>query len=209
MDDSTHHRSRAVLVATCTITAASFIFVVARLISRAQVRRALGPDDWIISVAWLLAFGMSFAICGATRYGLGIHAHDISTATEPILRRFVYSSDVLYNPTIMATKTSILVQYSRLFSTSQVFRWFNYGVIILVNVGGCALTLINAFQCRPANAAFEPLQVTESDHRCTSVVTIYLSSAPLNIITDVAILNSRCPSSKAFKCPGGKRPFLP
>jgi fucose permease len=183
-----HNRSQAVFIVTCTVTAVSFVIVATRLVSRVRIFHTLTPDDCIILVAWLFACGMSSAICCATLNGLGMHGRAISTSSEPVLRRLVYSADVLYNPGILATKTSILIQYSRLFSSKTIFRRANYTVMVVVILGGLALTLVNAFQCWPPQQAFDPLKATETNEKCTSVLTIYLSSAPLNIITDVAIL---------------------
>ena len=85
----------------------------------------------------------------------------------------------------MATKSSILIFYLTLSKTHKIFRWATLATLIVVNVGGLALTLLNIFQCHPVWAAFyTPVQEPNS---CINIVTIYLSSAPLNIITDLAI----------------------
>lgn len=85
----------------------------------------------------------------------------------------------------MATKTSILIFYLSLSKTNKIFRWATIITLVVVNVGGLALTFLNIFQCSPVRGAFySPEQLPQ---KCTSIVTIYLSSAPLNIITDLAI----------------------
>ena len=85
----------------------------------------------------------------------------------------------------MATKSSILIFYLTLSKTNKIFRWSTIATLIVVNVGGLALTLLNVLQCDPVSAAFEtPVKPPDT---CINIVTIYLSSAPLNIITDLAI----------------------
>lgn len=86
----------------------------------------------------------------------------------------------------MAVKTSILVFYLTLTQGERVFRCANYVTLFVVNAAGLALTLVNVFQCRPVGAAFSyPLA---PNAQCTDILTLYLSSSPVNIITDLAIL---------------------
>lgn len=86
----------------------------------------------------------------------------------------------------MAVKTSILVFYLTFTRTQKVFRNANYVTLIVVNAAGIALTLVNVFQCRPVSAVF--LSDTPAHASCIDIVTLYLSSSPVNIITDLAIL---------------------
>ncbi|KKK24495.1 hypothetical protein AOCH_007582, partial [Aspergillus ochraceoroseus] len=86
----------------------------------------------------------------------------------------------------MAVKSSILVFYLTLTQGEKVFRYANYATLVVVNVAGLALTFINIFQCRPVAAAFAT-SVPVNAH-CTDILTLYLSSSPVNIITDLAIL---------------------
>ena len=64
-------------------------------------------------------------------------------------------------------------------------RAASYITLAVVNVAGVVLTFLNIFQCRPVRAAFDP---SAADAQCISIVTLYLASAPVNIITDLAIL---------------------
>lgn len=86
----------------------------------------------------------------------------------------------------MAVKTSILVFYLTLTRNQKVFRFANYVTLFVVNAAGLALTLVNVFQCNPIGAVF--LSDVPANARCTDIVTLYLSSSPVNIITDLAIL---------------------
>ena len=106
----------------------------------------------------------------------------------------------------MATKTSILLFYLTLSKTQKVFRWATIATLVLVNVGGLALTILNILQCRPVSAAWASL-VPASAH-CTNIVTIYLSSAPLNIITDLAILFLPMPILTSMRLPKKQKIIL-
>jgi fucose permease len=105
----------------------------------------------------------------------------------------------MQNPALMATKTSILIFYLTLSKTHKVFRWATIATLAVVNIGGLALTLLNIFQCSPVFAAF--LTPVPDSANCTNIVTIYLSSAPLNIITDLAIFFLPMPILTSMRLP--------
>ena len=106
----------------------------------------------------------------------------------------------------MATKTSILLFYLRLAKTQMLFKWMTIATLAVVNLGGIALTFVNTFQCRPIGAAFEtPIP---SSATCEDIVTLYLSSAPLNIITDLAILFLPMPVLTAMQLPRKQKTIL-
>ncbi|KAK5240232.1 hypothetical protein LTR40_013972, partial [Exophiala xenobiotica] len=67
-----------------------------------------------------------------------------------------------------------------------IFKWCNWLTLVVVNAVGAALTFYNIFQCRPVAAGWA--YPRPSDAKCTDIVTLYLSSAPVNIITDIALL---------------------
>ena len=106
----------------------------------------------------------------------------------------------------MATKTSILLFYLRLAKIQILFKWMTIATLAVVNLGGIALTFVNAFQCRPIGAAFEtPIP---SSATCEDIVTLYLVSAPLNIITDLAILFLPMPILTAMRLPRKQKAIL-
>lgn len=86
----------------------------------------------------------------------------------------------------MAVKSSILVFYLTLTRGENFLRWANYVTLFITNLAGLVLTLVFVFQCRPVGSAF--LSTLPPGATCTDIVTLYLSSAPVNIATDLAIL---------------------
>ena len=189
--------------------------------SRFFVVKKPGWDDYAMIVAWLLAFGASFSIIYGTTKGLGRHQQNIPDEWLPDMQQAAYAFSVLYvrctctlyahankaqNPALMATKTSILIFYLSLSATQKVFRWATITTLIVVNVGGLALTILNIIQCRPVSAAWQsPVPTTA---HCTNIVTLYLSSAPLNIITDLAILFLPMPILTSMRLPKKQKIIL-
>jgi len=106
----------------------------------------------------------------------------------------------------MATKTSILVFYLTLSKSQRVFRWFTIATLVVVNAAGVALTALNIFQCHPVDAVFKDPQ--PSSATCTDIVTLYLSSAPVNIITDLAILFLPMPVLTGMRLPRKQKIIL-
>ncbi|GAB7364856.1 hypothetical protein MBLNU230_g5649t1 [Neophaeotheca triangularis] len=199
-------RSEAVLAVTITFATLMTLFVFFRMVSRLGVVKKLYFDDYFMLLAWLLAFGLSFAICFGTAYGLGRHERYVPLNWQPALKKANYVFSVLYNPALMATKTSILAFYLTLSKTNRTFRWATIGTLFIVNAGGIALTMLTIFQCRPVGAVFmSPIPETAN---CTDIVTIYLSSAPLNIITDCMILFLPMPILTGMRLPKKQKIIL-
>ncbi|KAF2846363.1 MFS monosaccharide transporter-like protein [Plenodomus tracheiphilus IPT5] len=199
-------RGPVVLGVSAATLALCSLFVAFRLISRLAIVRKPGWDDHTMLVAWMLAFGASFAVCYGTTKGLGRRQENIPSEWQAPMKQSAYVFSVLYNPALMATKTSILLFYLTLSKTHKVFRWATITTLVVVNVGGLALTILNILQCRPIAAAWaSPVPDTAS---CTNVVTIYLSSAPLNIITDMAILFLPMPILTSMRLPKKQKIIL-
>jgi len=106
----------------------------------------------------------------------------------------------------MATKTSICLFYLTLSKNHPVFRWTTIATLTVVNVAGLALTFLNVFQCRPVGAAFD--DPIEPSAKCIDIVTLYLSSAPVNIITDLAILFLPMPILTSMRLPRNEKIIL-
>ena len=65
---------------------------------------------------------------------------------------------------------------------------------------------MNIFQCRPLSTLFE--EPKSANATCTEIVTLYLSSAPVNIITDLIILLLPVPVLKAMRLPKKQKIIL-
>src|ERR1700712_3651584 len=105
----------------------------------------------------------------------------------------------MQNPSLMATKTSILVFYLSLSKGNKIFRYATLLTLAVTNLAGIALTFLNVFQCSPVKDAF--ISIAPSADNCLDIVTLYLSSAPVNIITDLAILILPMPILTSMRLP--------
>lgn len=106
----------------------------------------------------------------------------------------------------MATKTSIGLFYLTLGKNQLIFKWSTIATLVVVNVAGLALTILNIVQCRPVRAGFETHRPPTAS--CTDIVTLYLSSAPVNIITDLALLFIPFPVLTSMRLPRNEKIIL-
>jgi fucose permease len=190
-------------VTTGTLVLAT-VFVTARLACRTFIVRQVTWDDYFMIIAWLFAFGLSFAIDYGTTKGLGRHDANIEAQNWDALRRSEYTFTVLYNPALMAFKTSVLIFYLRLSkNTQKVLRLASWAVLVIVNLAGTVLTLLNIFQCSPVEAAFN-----KSPGRCIPLLTEFICSAPINIVTDLAILALPLPVLTSMRLPPRQKIIL-
>lgn len=106
----------------------------------------------------------------------------------------------------MATKTSIILFFLSLSKEEKVFRWCNYLVLFVVNAAGLAVTIVSIFQCRPITTLFRyPIS---ADAKCFDIVALYLSSAPVNIITDLSLLFLPMPIMTRMRLPKKQKRIL-
>ncbi|PIA92697.1 L-fucose-proton symporter [Cercospora beticola] len=199
-------RSETTLAVVISMLLLCTIFVALRMISRVAIVKKVILDDYFMILAWAITVGLCASICVGTVNGLGRHEVDVPDAWQPALRKSNYAFAVLYQPALMATKTSILAFYLTFSSAERLFKWSCYATLFVVNAGGLALTLVTVFQCSPVSAAF--YAITPAGAQCTDILTIYLSSIPLNIITDLAILFLPMPVLTSMRLPKKQKIIL-
>ncbi len=95
----------------------------------------------------------------------------------------VLAFEVLYNPAIVLTKTSILLLYHRLFP-SRRFRYALWAVGIFVVCYSITAATVNIFQCIPVKSDWDPT----IKPRCVNIGLDLIILSSINVITDAAIL---------------------
>ncbi|KYK58060.1 L-fucose permease [Drechmeria coniospora] len=193
-------------VTTATLILAS-VFVGARFICRCFIVRRITWDDRIMLLAWLIAFFLSFTILLGVVNGLGKYDQDIPDDDWVTLRRCEYIFSILYNPALMATKTSILIFYLRLAKNTQlVLRYASWATLVVVNVAGLVLTFMNIFQCNPIQAAWAAYHYETPS--CIPLLTEFICSSPVNVVTDLAILALPIPVLTGMRLPLRQKTIL-
>ncbi|EFQ98837.1 hypothetical protein MGYG_01852 [Nannizzia gypsea CBS 118893] len=184
--DHGHGHGMVAFVVTLLMVVLSGVSVALRLASRFYLRQAVNRRDCLIVVAWITAFGLSFSILYGTSKGLGIELESIPSELRPQLKKALYAFSVLYNPTMMLTKTSVLLYYLESITKTRAFRWAAYATLFVVNAAGLALLFVNIFRCKPIRSVYTYPAI--KDTVCINFVDLNLASVPLNVVTDFAIL---------------------
>ncbi|KAG5965368.1 hypothetical protein E4U58_002867 [Claviceps cyperi] len=206
-DGPVPNRGPSVFAVTTATLALASVLVGARIICRCWIVRRVTWDDRIMILAWILALSLSSAIDYGVMVGLGKHDSHISDDDRPKLRRAEYVFSILYNPALMAAKTSILVFYLRLAKNTQVIlRYASWVTLAIVNVAGLVLTFLNIFQCSPVAAAWST--EASSAARCIPLLTEFICVAPINIVTDLAILALPIPVLTGMRLPIRQKTIL-
>ncbi|PFH57106.1 hypothetical protein XA68_15498 [Ophiocordyceps unilateralis] len=204
---SVPNRGPAVFAVTTATLILATAFVGARIVCRHYVVHNVSWDDKVMAFAWLLALFLSFTIDLGAVNGLGKHDADISHLDLDTLRRCEYVFSILYNPALMATKTSILIFYLRLAkNTLVVLRYASWATLVVVNVAGCVLTFMNIFQCSPIGAAW--MATFDRESSCIPLLTEFICAAPVNIVTDLAILALPIPVLTGMRMPSRQKTIL-
>ncbi|KAK0671757.1 major facilitator superfamily domain-containing protein [Cercophora samala] len=199
-------RGPAVLAVTAATLILASVFVAARMVSRIGIVRRFGADDYIIVLAWLITLFLSLSIIFGTKRGLGRHGDQVEAWEMPGLRMCEYVFSILYNPALMATKSSVLVFYLRLAkNTQKILRMASWGVLGVVNLAGVILTFMNIFQCHPIAAAWD---INTKMIRCIPLLTEFICSAPINVTTDLAILALPIPVLTSMRLPPRQKIIL-
>lgn len=119
------------------------------------------------------------------------------------LQRCIYAFTVLYHPALTAMKSAILVLYLRLGKAHPFLRRSSLFTLAIVILSGIVLTFLFIFQCRPLAAAFEDIPGS-----CIDVVSLFLSSAPVDILTDIAIIMLPLPFLTSLRIEVGEKVVL-
>ncbi|KFY39943.1 hypothetical protein V494_03743 [Pseudogymnoascus sp. VKM F-4513 (FW-928)] len=91
-----HDRREAVQVATTVTIIMAFVFVALRMISRIFITRHTTWDDYVMVLAWAIAFGGSLTILLAAQKGFGLMDVDLKPEWIPPLKRYGYAYSILY-----------------------------------------------------------------------------------------------------------------
>ena len=105
--------------------------------------------------------------------------------------QFNYMGEVVYPLSLTFIKCSILCLYLRIFGINSTFRRVTHALLAIAVTWGISVTLGAVFQCRPIDAAYNPLIL---DKKCINVRDYFVATSILNVLIDVGILALPLPS---------------
>ncbi|KAF3936478.1 hypothetical protein ABW19_dt0208867 [Dactylella cylindrospora] len=207
-DDNGDDHGPTVFATTIVFLVLASVSITLRIIARAVIVRKMRIDDYLILFAYALSFGMCISILMGVNYGFGRHSNTVPYAMAIEKQKYQYAFTLLYNPAIAVTKVSILAFYLLVFKVQRHFRRFCWITMAVVVLAGVALTLVLAFRCDPIGLVFDPESNRAPFPGCIGTVRIYFASAPVNIITALAIIVLPIPVLTALRLPTRQKAIL-
>ncbi|BCS27383.1 uncharacterized protein APUU_60431A [Aspergillus puulaauensis] len=162
------------------------VFVASRFVSRTfLVRNALGMDDWMMLIAYVLAMAMSACQLVEPRYGIGRHLYDVKYEWYPSLGKLTIAIQALFAPCSAITKISICLAYLRLFP-SKTNKWFNYITMTILAGFGISTIVTMMLQCIPLSDIWAVLKPMDQK-QCIDSEKFFIAVAAINSITDFMV----------------------
>ncbi|CAH0052153.1 unnamed protein product [Clonostachys solani] len=119
--------------------------------------------------------------------GFYVHQWDKHIEDLPLVLYVVHNDSVIYEATMASIKIAILLEWLRIFVPTGTRGWFwriSWSLLILVSMYyvGAILTLV--FSCIP----HEKIWNTTMPGRCSDTSLIFITSASINLVSDVIML---------------------
>ncbi|KAK4243168.1 hypothetical protein C7999DRAFT_44958 [Corynascus novoguineensis] len=173
----------ATIAISVSLPTLSTLAVSLRLYTRRFILGWIGPDDWLIVIALVLAISTSVAIILEAFRGMGTHVWTVTPVMLLEQMKALYASILTYNMANNIIKMSFLLQYRRIFGSSsptadRVCYWFFFFIMLWAIMQAILLSVA----CIPV-AKIVPIMAG----KCLDTLPVWCFSAGLNIITDFFI----------------------
>ncbi|KAL4932780.1 putative integral membrane protein [Aspergillus undulatus] len=189
-------RGQHALAVSAIFTSLATVFTLVRMYTRAFLVKQIGADDWTILIS--LAFSWAFfgLFVGETAYLMGEHFENIPKDTLTKQMICFWASVPIYQASLITTKASILLQYKRVFSTTNM-RIVCYILIGFLGVWG-TWTFISAWlNCVPVAKFWDD----SLEGYCLDKKALWFSNSGIHIFTDILLLLFPMPVLKNLQLP--------
>ncbi|KAF2440210.1 hypothetical protein P171DRAFT_369338 [Karstenula rhodostoma CBS 690.94] len=182
-----HRNSRsdqAVGVSSAFTTIAT-LTVLLRLYTRFSIVKCAGLEDYLIILAMLFSIGLTVCIGVQAANGMGQHIETLGANEMRQSLKAFWASLIVYYLSLGLTKTSILLQYRRVFATSASTFHVAFWVVMFMVVSYTIWTeLVSIFACIPVRAFW----TKETDAKCINQYAAWFTNAAFNILADLALI---------------------
>lgn len=183
-------RTYILYTTSATMIVLPTVFVALRLACRRHLKARISHDDIAILVALVLCWLLSVLLILCAVYGSG--RHTILSPPSDIFRfvQMEYAIELTYCVAITTIKFSILLFYRRVFinqTTSKKFVVLWYTITVWCFLWGISTFFAAAFQCTPISYGWTQF-TGKTTGKCVDFTALLLSTAVINICTDVAVL---------------------
>ncbi|KAF2138390.1 uncharacterized protein K452DRAFT_290972 [Aplosporella prunicola CBS 121167] len=169
--------------------------VVLRLWARYRVTAKIGIDDISCILAYIGFVGYSSIDLLMLRFGGGINQWNVPKHKVTPYSQAVYSTMVVYGPTVFATKCSILLFLTRVFAPFDRYCRFIFAFLGVMGIYYTLMLFLKIFICRPIpkfwNMALEG--------QCFNQRALIMTDNVISLISDIAVLLIPCPLANFLK----------
>lgn len=141
-------RGRQAVWLSSAVTGIAVIVVVLRLLTRFYIVRCAGVEDYFVGLSMLCSIGLTICIGIQAQYGMGRHIADLEPQDMGHSLKAFYASLIVYYLSLGLTKTSILLQYQRIFRT-RTFRIACRAIMSIVVIYAIWTLFGSIFVCVP------------------------------------------------------------
>ncbi|KAL2068085.1 hypothetical protein VTL71DRAFT_16183 [Oculimacula yallundae] len=170
-----------------TLAPLTTVFVALRVFSRVRLSVGLGPDDWVLLVAYAIYMSMTGIAWEIAVQGFGQHTFWLLPHQLEKALRFFWIDEMLYIISISCTKLSLLLFFRRIFPDNG-FRMATLLAGAFIIVSNTALFFSLAFQCMPLHGIWTNWKYKVPPVKCINVFAAVYAAAGMSITHDVMIL---------------------
>lgn len=174
--------------------------IVSRLLIRVFLIRSIGADDFLITIALVLALTHASLCIVLTNYGEGLHMQYEQPSDIPTYTTILLILGLLYNLCQMFIKLSYLTLYLRHAITTAA-KSVVYFLMALVSAFGIATSITSMALCIPNEKLWTP----DLPGRCINIKAYYISATALNIFFDLIIFILPIPTLWTLRLPKSQR----
>ena len=172
------------IIATAIVCSSlATIFVALRIYTRLRINRMMGWDDHVVLIALPFSIAHSVILIVAARSGGGLHSSDLSRDLVRQLKMWTYISALVYIPSILGYKMSILFLYLRIFNIDKVFRYCIWFLMFITSGYLFSDLWTTLFICQPITKHWRP----ETPGHCNITLQVVYGFGCLHFITDLLI----------------------
>ncbi|KAF2642724.1 hypothetical protein P280DRAFT_540606 [Massarina eburnea CBS 473.64] len=167
--------------------------ILMRLYTRLFIVHCAGVEDYFVTFAMMCSMGLTVTIAIQAMCGMGQHFAELKSDNMQHSLEAFYASLLVYNLSLGLIKTSILLQYRRVFTTRrfQVVCWL---VLTAVVIHTTWSVLGSILACLPVRAFW----TKETPAKCIDQFSMWFTNAGINITTDFIIILLPIPVIKSL-----------
>ncbi|KAH6715560.1 hypothetical protein BKA61DRAFT_575001 [Leptodontidium sp. MPI-SDFR-AT-0119] len=190
-NDMTRYRQQ--IHTYCVLVPVTTIFVALRIFARVRLNIGLGPDDWVLLLAFAFYLCITSTAWVIAVTGFGQHTYWLLTRQVERALRFFYISELLYLCAITFTKLSLLLFFRRIFPGTS-FRIATVCVGVFIIASNISLFMALAFQCIPVHGVWTNWMYKVPPIKCINVFAAVYVAAGMSIMHDIMILSMPIPT---------------